>query len=330
MERDHYSLIVVGDELSPIRRFDLPKSKLRRALQAGAVVAVLLLIGLVDYVRIRVDHLELAELRVRSAEQRAQIEQFDEVLAGVQKRLSELQEFERKVRIIANLPGAAGTGGADVVEVGPSTDGDLQTPRGGDELPPQVDGTSPLEPPGTPPPPTADAAGTPAERVLLLRGEAGRLGELASSRAVSLASLIEQLQGKRDRLESSPSIWPAKGWLTSRFGMRTSPFTGRPQFHSGLDIAGAPGTEIVAPARGRVAFAGKRGPLGNTVILDHGYGVRTIYGHNQELKVNQGQKVERGQLIATLGSTGRSTGPHLHYAVELGGKARNPLDFILD
>jgi biotin carboxyl carrier protein len=330
MERDHYSLIVVGDELSPIRRFDLPKAKLRRALQAGVVLAVLLLVGLVDYVRVRIDHLELDHLRVETAQQRAQIEQFDAVLSGVQKRLSELQEFERKVRIIANLPGAAGTGGADVVEVGPSTDGDLQTPRGGDELPPQVDGAAPVESPGVEPPPPADTAATPAEHVSALRDEASRLGEIASHRAASLEELVEALESKSDRLASSPSIWPAKGWLTSRFGMRISPFTGRPQFHAGLDIAGAAGTQIVAPARGTVAFAGKRGPLGNSLTIDHGYGVRTIYGHTKEILVKRGQRVERGQVIATMGNTGRSTGPHLHYVVEINGKDKNPLDYIFD
>ncbi len=323
MERDHYSLIVVGDELSPIRRFDLPKPKLRRALGGAAALAVLLLIGLVDYVRLRIDHLELDALRVEAAEQRDRIDRFDDTIAGVEKRLELIRELERKVRIIANLPGAAATGGADVVEVGPSGQGDLETrPQGGgDELPPSVDG-------GVPAAPLSEAPERAPE--LSERSHAERLEQFASRRAASLEALIEQLEGKRQRLESSPSIWPAKGWLTSRFGMRISPFTGLPQFHEGLDIAGAPGTEIVAPARGKVAFAGKRGALGNSLVIDHGYGVRTVYGHAKELNVKRGQKVERGEVIATLGNSGRSTGPHLHYVVEVNGKAQNPLDYIFD
>jgi murein DD-endopeptidase MepM/ murein hydrolase activator NlpD len=118
--------------------------------------------------------------------------------------------------------------------------------------------------------------------------------------------------------------------MTSRFGNRISPFTGARQFHSGIDIAGRRGTDVVAPARGRVVAAGNRGPLGRSVTLDHGYGVRTVYGHNDELHVKRGQEVERGQVIASLGSTGRSTGPHLHYTVEVKGKAVNPLDYIFD
>ena len=86
----------------------------------------------------------------------------------------------------------------------------------------------------------------------------------------------------------------------------------------------------MAPARGKVVFSGKRGPLGNSLIIDHGYGIRTQYGHNDELMVKKGDEVERGQQVATLGNSGRSTGPHLHYVVEVRGKTRDPLDYIFD
>jgi murein DD-endopeptidase MepM/ murein hydrolase activator NlpD len=118
--------------------------------------------------------------------------------------------------------------------------------------------------------------------------------------------------------------------VTSRFGHRTSPFTGRRQFHSGIDVASRSGRAVVAPARGRVVFAGKKGPLGRTVILDHGYGVRTTYGHNREIHVKRGQEVERGEKIAAVGNSGRSTGPHLHYAVQVDGRRVNPMNYILD
>jgi murein DD-endopeptidase MepM/ murein hydrolase activator NlpD len=86
----------------------------------------------------------------------------------------------------------------------------------------------------------------------------------------------------------------------------------------------------VAPAHGRVVFAGKRGPLGNSLIIDHGYGIRTQYGHTEKILVKKGQEVERGDKIALMGNTGRSTGPHLHYVVQVDGKTRNPLDYIFD
>jgi murein DD-endopeptidase MepM/ murein hydrolase activator NlpD len=164
----------------------------------------------------------------------------------------------------------------------------------------------------------------------VLQRDARRLGRIAGEREISLAKLLDGLEGKRRHLASTPAIWPTKGWLTSRFGNRVSPFTGARQFHGGIDIAGARGTDVIAPARGKVSFAGKRGPLGRSVTIDHGYGIRTTYGHNDELFVKRGQEIERGQVIASLGSTGRSTGPHLHYVVEVSGKAVNPLNYIFD
>ena len=89
-------------------------------------------------------------------------------------------------------------------------------------------------------------------------------------------------------------------------------------------------TDVISPAHGTVVFAGRKGPLGNAVVVDHGFGVRTLYGHNSEIFVEKGAKVDRGQILAAVGSSGRSTGPHLHYVVEVDGKARNPLDYIFD
>lgn len=330
MER--YSLIVVTEETAPVRRFDVRKDIVKRALVAGAIAAALLLIGMVDYVRLRVDNHELAGLRVETAEQRAKIEAFDSRVAEVRKRLESVGEFERKVRVIANLPGSVATGGTDVVEVGHSEGGDLHAAQQSE--PPAVkagpDVAAPDDPgpqPATPEPAPAAAEEVP---VSLLLQEVERLGLVADARKMSLLELVDQLQDKHRRLASSPAIWPTQGWLTSRFGSRISPFTGRRHFHAGIDIAGRPGTDVVASARGVVKFTGKRGPMGRTVIIDHGYGVRTHYGHAKEIFVKRGQEVQRGQLVASLGNTGRSTGPHLHYTVEVGGKPVNPLDYIFD
>jgi murein DD-endopeptidase MepM/ murein hydrolase activator NlpD len=337
MER--YSLIVVTDETAPIRRIDVRKDYVKRGLGALAVAACLMLTGLVDYVRVRIDHVELQSLRAETQEQRAQIESFDETLAEVENRLERLREFERKVRIIANLPGSAATGGEEVTAVPPAAAANPEA-RGDDAAPVEVRGGASVGESGSAPaagdpasseaakPP--DGAATPADRVGALRRDAERLGLVANARAVSIADLLEKLEDKRNHLESTPAIWPTKGWLTSRFGNRISAFTGARQFHAGIDIAGAPGTDVIAPARGRVVFTGKRGPLGNTLTLDHGYGIRTIYGHNREVFVKRGQEIQRGQVIASLGNSGRSTGPHLHYVVEVNGKAVNPLDYIFD
>jgi murein DD-endopeptidase MepM/ murein hydrolase activator NlpD len=323
---DRYSIIVVAEETAPVRRFDIRKDLVRRLVWCAGVVALLLTVCLGDYIRVRIAHRELGRLRVEVTEQRDQIDRFDATLNGVRATLANIGEFERKVRIIANLPGSAATGGEEVAEVG------VDSP----EPKPELGGPGVSAPTGAPLP---DVPSEPQSRVevgsdepliVALHRSARWLGEAASSQERSLAEVVGQLESKRAHLAATPAIWPTKGWLTSRFGTRVSPFTNQKQFHPGIDIAGERGTDVVAPAQGKVVFSGNRGPLGKSIIIDHGYGVRTQYGHSDDIYVKSGESVQRGQRIATLGNSGRSTGPHLHYVVEVKGKAVNPLDYIFD
>jgi murein DD-endopeptidase MepM/ murein hydrolase activator NlpD len=142
--------------------------------------------------------------------------------------------------------------------------------------------------------------------------------------------LMEFFQDQKMLLAATPSIWPVKGWLISNFGVRKSPFTGVKTMHEGIDIAIGTGTPIVAPADGIVSFAGVKGSFGKVIVIDHGYGYTTFYGHCSALKKETGDKVKRGDVIANVGSTGNSTGPHLHYEVRVDGVATNPLKYILD
>jgi murein DD-endopeptidase MepM/ murein hydrolase activator NlpD len=326
---DRFSLIVVSDETSPVRRFEIRKTTVRRALWGAGIAAVVGIGVAVDYVRVRLDNFELASLRKETAERRAQVAEFQQKLEGVDRKLTQLQEFERKIRIIANLPGSAATGGAEVTAVG-SEIGDMQEQPGGEGGP---DDPFPVDPGSYAPHtrvPRAPEGADVGQRVSLLRNAAETLGVVAEGQSLSLEELVRALEGKHALLASSPSIWPAKGWLTSRYGMRISPFTNKPQFHAGLDIAGAEGTQVIAPADGRVVFVGERGPMGNSIVIDHGHGMRTQYGHLLGTLVRLGQTVSRGDRIATLGNTGRSTGPHLHYVVEVNGRTKDPLDYIFD
>ena len=117
--------------------------------------------------------------------------------------------------------------------------------------------------------------------------------------------------------------------MSSGFGSRRDPFTGRKNFHSGLDIAAREGTKIVATADGVVTRSGRNGFFGLAVRIDHGNGIETVYAHNKDNLVEVGERVKRGQVIATVGSTGRSTGPHIHYGVVVDNKYVNPLGYIL-
>jgi len=142
--------------------------------------------------------------------------------------------------------------------------------------------------------------------------------------------VFELLRDKRDIMDHTPSILPTKGYFSCGFGYRDDPFTGFKQFHSGLDIANKKGTPIYAPADGRVVSTRVNGGLGKMIVLDHGFGYKTRYGHLDSYNVKIGQKVKRGEMIGTMGSTGYSTGPHLHYEVLKNNKAVNPYKFIIN
>jgi len=136
------------------------------------------------------------------------------------------------------------------------------------------------------------------------------------------AGLIQSMSGLREsvvaynhKLEHTPSIWPVQGRVTSEFGTRIHPITGERGRHNGIDIAAPEGTKVLAAASGRVVLAGYYGGYGYAVIIDHGYGLKTLYGHNSRLAVKEGDTVKKGDVIAYVGSTGVSTGPHVHYEV---------------
>ena len=146
----------------------------------------------------------------------------------------------------------------------------------------------------------------------------------------NIKELFNYLKKKSIKLSCTPSIMPAEGWISSPFGYRRDPFTGRRRFHEGIDISNRAGTPVIAPADGIVVFTGREGGYGNLIVISHGYGISTRYGHLKKIFVKPGQKVQRGDIIGEIGNTGRSTGPHLHYEVRIYGKPVNPINYILN
>jgi murein DD-endopeptidase MepM/ murein hydrolase activator NlpD len=146
--------------------------------------------------------------------------------------------------------------------------------------------------------------------------------------------LLNKLEAKTkalgEEIKRIPSIPPVRGVFSSGFGIRRDPFTGGLEFHKGIDISAPTGTPVVAPADGRVEKAEwNSGGYGNVVVINHGRGIKTLYAHLSKILVREGQKVRRGQIIGLVGSTGKSIAPHVHYEVEVNGKAVNPIRYIL-
>lgn len=150
-----------------------------------------------------------------------------------------------------------------------------------------------------------------------------------SLREKELDDMLAKVRHDQKYFLAVPNQWPIKGRITSPFGMRKSPFGGsRSSFHDGIDIANKVGTEVVAAADGEVIYSGWKAVYGKTILIDHGYGFVSKYGHNSALLVTKGDKVKKGQPIARVGNTGRSTGPHLHFTILKNGDAQDPMIYL--
>lgn len=156
-----------------------------------------------------------------------------------------------------------------------------------------------------------------------------RLSQQLQDRTQQLAVLEEMLINRNLQDEVFPTGRPIKsGWISSRFGQRTDPFTGKLEHHDGMDFAGRAGSDVIAVASGVVTWAGDRWGYGRLVEVNHGNGYVTRYGHNREIAVEVGDTVKKGDMIAQMGSTGRSTGPHVHFEVLHNGRRVDPKKYI--
>ena len=330
---DAYTVVVFrGSTAKPIR-FSFSKKLLRRLLICvGLVVLADLLV--VSHYAIRTGEVwELAAFRTEAMSAREQTAAFSTAIDDLKKRLGAMNEVNQRLRVMLGI------------EV-PKT-GDMANGRGGEEVPISEEGSSipdrtELNVSSGISKQTSEgnqehlsAAGLEPSRDALLAITSVKEGlEWLSKQATVQERILDELsqaaEQRSSRWASTPSIWPVKGWVTSGFGPRISPFTEKPAWHDGLDIGAAPNTPVRAPAQGRITSVGYDPKLGNMVRVDHGFGVETLYGHLAKALVKEGQRVERGDVIALVGSSGLSTGPHLHYMVKLNGQALDPTKYILE
>jgi murein DD-endopeptidase MepM/ murein hydrolase activator NlpD len=151
----------------------------------------------------------------------------------------------------------------------------------------------------------------------------------AASVGIGMGNMRNASLGDWMRLAAAPTLWPVEGRITASFGERIDPFSGEGAFHRGVDISSEIGTPIIAPADGVVVFADLMNGYGRTVMVDHGNGISTLYGHLSGFAVSSGQQVHRGEVLGYVGQSGRSTGPHLHYEVRIFNTPVNPHKYLL-
>ncbi|MFO7911824.1 MAG: M23 family metallopeptidase [Desulfotignum sp.] len=234
--------------------------------------------------------------------QRHQLQKFAAVIEDLKTRVNDLDKLEDRVRLIADIKKPGSTKG--FIGIGGIPEDSL-------------DHDLPLD----------------EKHNSLLREMHQQIDQTAltvKQQFLDFDHLIKELEKKKNLLASTPSIRPVEGWVTSGFGYRKSPFTGKRDFHAGLDISNKTGTEIIATADGKVSYASRKALLGNLVTIDHGYGRVTRYGHLDKILVKRGQRLKRGDVVGHMGNTGQSTGPHLHYEVRINGAPVDPVKYILN
>lgn len=282
--------MVIPEGSHQVRRFGVRSSLVKGVLAASALL-VLGLAGLItDYVMTNLDSNELERLRVENLSQREELHRLVVKLEDLRQEMVVLAQNDAKVRVMAKLSAPKGD---SIVGVG--------GPAGQDEVNREFN------------------------EIQLRIDEVRRQIDL---RRESQEEIQGILNDQRSLLAAKPSAWPVKGWLTSTFGMRRDPFNGKRKMHEGLDIAARTGTAVIATADGIVSSVKTEPGYGKVVTVDHGYGYRTIYGHNSRIYVKVGQRVRRGDRIAAVGNTGRSTGSHVHYEVRLNGVPVNPHKYL--
>jgi murein DD-endopeptidase MepM/ murein hydrolase activator NlpD len=315
-KKRHFTLFFLPPTGKKVKKVHLSRTKVTLFFALFLVVSFFLLYGVVDYISLKHRSFENLLLRTENNNLHRQLDEFQSKMGKVEETLHRLNTFATKLRIITKLEDPDRL---HRLAIGPLTKRDY------DSIVPNRDIANMYEVmPGQSDFNEENSSLTQIDQKLRL------LQHAASLQEQNLGQLQELLEDQRSLLRSLPSIRPTDGWVTSGFGARISPFTGLKTFHDGLDIANRTGTIITAPADGLVTFSGVKPGYGNTLVIDHGYGIVTKYGHNSVHFVKPGDKIVRGQRIATVGNTGRSTGPHCHYEVQVNGIPRNPNDYILD
>lgn len=273
-----------------MRRFGV-RSTVVKGVLAGSVMLALGFAGLVaDYLMTNLDRSELQRLQVENLSQREELHRLVVKLEDLRQEMVVLAQNDAKVRVMAKLSAPKSDSIAGV---------------GG--------------------PARADGVDQEFNQIQQRIDEVRRQIDL---RRESQEEIQGILNDQRSLLAAKPLGWPVKGWLTSSFGLRRDPFNGKRKMHEGLDVAARTGSSVVATADGIVSSLKTEPGYGKMVTIDHGYGYRTLYGHNSKFNVKVGQRVRRGDRIASVGNTGRSTGSHVHYEIRLNGVPVNPQKYL--
>ena len=334
---DAYTVVIFRGSTAKPLRFSFPRKFVSKLLIVGAIFVLADILVISHYVIRTGEVWELSAFRAEAMSAREQTAAFAGAVDDLKKRLMSMKEVNQRLRVMLGIEtlkagdAVNGRGGEDVPlpdgnalpasEKSSKSDAGVQHSSLGEANPNNLSGLSL----------SAGSSGlTDQEMIASIKDGIDWLSKEAATQEQFLRELSLAAEQKSSRWAATPSIWPVKGWVTSGFGPRVSPFTEKPAWHDGLDIGAAANAPVQAPAQGRVTVVSFDPKLGNLVKVDHGFGIETLYGHLAKALVKEGQRVKRGEVVGLVGSSGLATGPHLHYMVKVHGQTLDPVKYILE
>lgn len=307
MPRPHHTVIFVPHAHAKLRKWRVTNLQIGLAVGTFLILSFTAAFFIWSYFHTSTSPAEISRLQGENDRLRQANLEFESSLRSLQTQLGDYEDRTRQLAIVAGVAGVDSlSGGAEGGVGGGAPLDDIA------ELPGDLPGTA-----------LADSAPDGIPPLAQMTDHAAQLKQ-------TLDAVEAKLEERLLWISSTPAIAPVKGILSSGFGFRSDPMTHGRGVHQGVDIVAATGQPVRASADGIVMRATLMGGYGNAVFLAHGFGVTTRYGHLSRIQVRPGQRVKRGDVIGRVGSTGRSTGPHLHYEVRIDGEPVNPLAYILD
>jgi murein DD-endopeptidase MepM/ murein hydrolase activator NlpD len=297
MPRSGYSVVIVPDDTGKVIEKRIPKWKIITLISILSGFLILASFFAIAYLKSNIDTHKMKSLAQENEYLQGRITDLQKSVESIKGRMADIIKTDENIRLMFDLP----TIDPSIREVG----------IGGPDF-----GTSDIHSPVI-------------SNLSLVERDIDKILRQIKLENASYGDVYNKVKDRKHILDHTPSIIPTDGIITSGLGLRKDPFTGIMTMHEGIDIAANRGTPIYAPANGIIERCGWDKGMGNFIVIDHGYNLKTYYGHLQLIKIRKGQKVNRLDILGTIGSTGRSTGPHLHYEVRKYGRPINPTEYFV-
>lgn len=333
MDKKAFTFLVISNRRGQTRSVMVSAAWIKTGMVLGAIVLVLIAAAVTDYIGLLLEAGENKRLLAENTTLKRQFEVIESKVNSLENSLERVKNFSTKLKLITNVEDEDRSVKLALGPMPKPGQNLNDSPGGGEDRKPASEflekeamfmEKSPLDEA------KQELLNQTKQNYASLSIRIDKAVKQTELREQGILELWETLAERQSLLNSTPSIKPARGWFTSRFGYRLDPFSGKPVMHYGLDIAGPPGTPVYAPADGVISYVGYEAGYGKIVTIDHGYGVRSRYAHNSQVFVELGQQVKRWDVISAIGSTGRSSGPHLHYEVRVHGVPVDPINYVLE